>query len=95
MARADATMQWPILDISAKSTAPGSKILLFDPATRSNTSVCLKFTAMTGSKDGAAFAKAVAKRLDIPEWRGARYRAYPLTRLPVLADLGGRHGGNS
>jgi len=36
--------------------------LAMDPATRSNTSVCVKFTnpAIT---DGAAFAKAVAKRL--------------------------------
>ncbi len=34
-----------------------------DPATRSNTSVCLKFTDPRIS-DGAAFAKAVAKRLE-------------------------------
>ena len=34
-----------------------------DPATRSNTSVCLKFTDPR-IIDGAAFAKAVAKRLD-------------------------------
>ncbi|SEL09978.1 phosphoserine aminotransferase apoenzyme [Roseovarius nanhaiticus] len=34
-----------------------------DPATRSNTSVCLKFTD-PGITDGAAFAKAVAKRLE-------------------------------
>jgi phosphoserine aminotransferase len=34
-----------------------------DPATRSNTSVCLKFTDAR-IVDGAAFAKAVAKRLD-------------------------------
>ncbi len=34
-----------------------------DPATRSNTSVCLKFTDAR-IKDGAAFAKAVAKRLE-------------------------------
>ena len=34
-----------------------------DPATRSNTSVCLKFTD-TRIIDGAAFAKAVAKRLE-------------------------------
>lgn len=33
-----------------------------DPATRSNTSVCLKFTDVR-IKDGAAFAKAVAKKL--------------------------------
>ncbi len=35
-----------------------------DPATRSVTSVCLKFTDPM-IKDGAAFAKAVAKRLDV------------------------------
>lgn len=34
-----------------------------EPATRSNTSVCLKFTDAR-VKDGAAFAKAVAKRLE-------------------------------
>ncbi len=34
-----------------------------DPATRSNTSVCLKFTD-TRITDGAAFAKAIAKRLE-------------------------------
>ena len=34
-----------------------------DKATRSNTSVCLKFTD-DRIKDGAAFAKAVAKRLE-------------------------------
>jgi len=37
--------------------------LAHDPATLSNTSVCLKFTD-DRIKDGAAFAKAVAKRLD-------------------------------
>ena len=37
--------------------------LASDPATRSNTSVCLKFTDPRIG-DGAAFAKAVAKRLD-------------------------------
>lgn len=37
--------------------------LATDPATRSNTSVCLKFTDER-IKDGAAFAKAVAKRLE-------------------------------
>lgn len=36
--------------------------LAVDPATRSNTSVCLKFTDQR-IKDGPAFAKAVAKRL--------------------------------
>ncbi|NCW60386.1 MAG: phosphoserine aminotransferase, partial [Rhodobacteraceae bacterium] len=34
-----------------------------DPATRSNTSVCLKFTD-DRIQDGAKFAKAVAKRLE-------------------------------
>ena len=34
-----------------------------DPATRSNTSVCLKFTDPR-IRDGAAFAKAIAKRLE-------------------------------
>ena len=37
--------------------------LATDPATRSNTSVCLKFTD-DRIEDGAAFAKAVAKRLE-------------------------------
>jgi len=37
--------------------------LAVDPATRSNTSVCLKFTD-TRIQDGVAFAKAVAKRLE-------------------------------
>ncbi|OYX42458.1 MAG: phosphoserine aminotransferase [Rhodobacterales bacterium 32-67-9] len=37
--------------------------LAVDPATASTTSVCLKFTD-TRIKDGAAFAKAVAKRLE-------------------------------
>ena len=37
--------------------------LAADPATRSNTSVCLKFTDPR-IEDGAAFAKAVAKRLE-------------------------------
>ena len=37
--------------------------LAVDPATRSNTSVCLKFTD-DRITDGAAFAKAIAKRLE-------------------------------
>ncbi|MEL6801970.1 MAG: phosphoserine aminotransferase, partial [Pseudomonadota bacterium] len=37
--------------------------LAVDPATRSNTSVCLKFTDPRIA-DGAGFAKAVAKRLE-------------------------------
>ncbi len=40
--------------------------LAMDPATRSNTSVCLKFTDPR-ILDGAAFAKAVAKRLESEE----------------------------
>ncbi|MCZ4352924.1 phosphoserine transaminase [Roseovarius aestuarii] len=43
--------------------------LAVDPATRSNTSVCLRFTD-TRITDGAAFAKAIAKRL---ETAGAAY----------------------
>lgn len=39
------------------------EFLAVDPATRSNTSVCLKF-ADTRIADGAGFAKAVAKRLE-------------------------------
>ncbi|MCV6823027.1 MULTISPECIES: phosphoserine transaminase [Halocynthiibacter] len=39
------------------------EFLATDPATRSTTSVCLKFTDER-IKDGAAFAKAVAKRLE-------------------------------
>ncbi|MBL3569576.1 phosphoserine aminotransferase [Rhodovulum sulfidophilum] len=42
---------------------PWIENLAADPATRSNTSVCLKFTDAR-IKDGAAFAKAIVKRLD-------------------------------
>jgi phosphoserine aminotransferase len=45
------------------------EFLAADPAVRSNTSVCLKFTDGR-IKDGAAFAKAIAKRLDA---EGAAY----------------------
>jgi phosphoserine aminotransferase len=38
--------------------------LAVNAATRSNTSVCLKFTDPR-IKDGAAFAKAIAKRLEV------------------------------
>ncbi|MEM6617840.1 MAG: phosphoserine aminotransferase, partial [Pseudomonadota bacterium] len=38
--------------------------LAVDPATRSNTSVCLRFTDPSIS-DASAFAKAIAKRLDV------------------------------
>ncbi len=40
------------------------EFLADDPAIRSNTSVCVKFTDAR-IKDGAAFAKAVAKRLEV------------------------------
>jgi phosphoserine aminotransferase len=42
---------------------PWIENLAVDPATRSNTSVCLKFTDPRIA-DGAAFAKAIAKRLE-------------------------------
>jgi phosphoserine aminotransferase len=60
MARADANAAaiWDFCD-----TRPWIANLAVDPATRSNTSVCLKFTD-DRIKDGAAFAKAVAKRLE-------------------------------
>jgi len=44
-------------------TTPWLEFLAEDPATRSNTSVCLKFVD-DRITDGATFAKAVAKRLD-------------------------------
>ena len=59
IARADANAQ-AIADFVA--THDWIDHLAVDPATRSNTSVCLKFTD-TRISDGAAFAKAVAKRL--------------------------------
>ena len=59
IARADANAQ-AIADFVA--THDWIDHLAVDPATRSNTSVCLKFTDPRIS-DGAAFAKAVAKRL--------------------------------
>jgi phosphoserine aminotransferase len=60
MARADANAQaiWDFCD-----SRDWIANLANDPATRSNTSVCLKFTDDRIS-DGAAFAKAVAKRLE-------------------------------
>ncbi len=59
-ARADANAQavWDFCD--ARDWIDN---LAEDPATRSNTSVCLKFTDPR-IKDGAGFAKAVAKRLE-------------------------------
>ena len=63
MARADANAK-AIFDFCAASDWIDN--LAVDPATRSNTSVCLKFTDPRIT-DGAAFAKAVAKRL---EWEG-------------------------
>jgi phosphoserine aminotransferase len=60
IARADANAQaiWAFCD-----TRSWIANLAQDPATRSNTSVCVKFTDPRIT-DGAAFAKAVAKRLD-------------------------------
>ena len=60
MARADANAQaiWDFCD-----SRDWIANLAQDPATRSNTSVCLKFTDARIT-DGAAFAKAVAKRLE-------------------------------
>ncbi|GAA3859589.1 phosphoserine transaminase [Celeribacter arenosi] len=60
IARADANAQ-VIHDFCAAK--PWIANLANDPATASNTSVCLKFTD-DRIKDGAAFAKAVAKRLE-------------------------------
>jgi phosphoserine aminotransferase len=60
MARADANAQ-AIFDFCAARDWIDN--LAIDPATRSNTSVCLKFTDPRIT-DGAAFAKAVAKRLE-------------------------------
>ncbi|MBF9060960.1 phosphoserine transaminase [Rhodobacterales bacterium HKCCSP123] len=60
MARADANAQ-AIFDFCAARDWIDN--LAEDPATRSNTSVCLKFTDPR-IVDGAAFAKAVAKRLE-------------------------------
>ena len=60
IARADANAQ-AIWDFCA--TRDWIDNLAEDPATRSNTSVCLKFTDPRIT-DGAAFAKAVAKRLE-------------------------------
>ncbi len=60
IARADANAQ-VLYDFTA--TRDWIANLAIDPATRSNTSVCLKFTDPRIT-DGAAFAKAIAKRLD-------------------------------
>jgi phosphoserine aminotransferase len=60
MARADANAQ-AIFDFV--ETTPWIENLAVDPTTRSNTSVCLKFVD-SRIIDGAAFAKAVAKRLE-------------------------------
>ncbi|MCH2165250.1 MAG: phosphoserine transaminase [Marinovum sp.] len=60
MARANANAQaiWDFCD-----THDWIDNLAVDPATRSNTSVCLKFTDVRIT-DGAVFAKAIAKRLE-------------------------------
>ena len=60
MARADANAQ-AIFDFCA--TRDWIANLAVDPATRSNTSVCLRFTDAR-IVDGVAFAKSVAKRLE-------------------------------
>ena len=60
MARADANAQAIFDFCDARDWIAN---LAQDPATRSNTSVCLKFTD-DRITDGAAFAKAVAKRLE-------------------------------
>jgi phosphoserine aminotransferase len=60
MQRADANAQ-VIWDFCADK--PWIANLAIDPATRSNTSVCLKFTD-DRITDGATFAKAIAKRLE-------------------------------
>ncbi|PIE08389.1 MAG: phosphoserine transaminase [Rhodobacterales bacterium] len=60
IARADANAK-AVFDFC--DARPWIANLAEDPATRSNTSVCLKFTDAR-IRDGAAFAKAVAKRLD-------------------------------
>ena len=60
MARANANAQ-AIFDFCASRDWIDN--LAEDPATRSNTSVCLKFTD-SRITDGSAFAKAVAKRLE-------------------------------
>lgn len=60
IARADANAQ-AVFDFCDANTWIAN--LAADDATRSNTSVCLKFTDAR-IKDGAAFAKAVAKRLE-------------------------------
>ncbi|WP_430449897.1 phosphoserine transaminase [Rhodophyticola sp.] len=60
MARADANAQ-AIFDFV--EATPWIENLAVDPRTRSNTSVCLKFTDRRIT-DGAGFAKAVARRLE-------------------------------
>jgi phosphoserine aminotransferase len=60
IARADANAAAVTLFVEAHDWV---EFLAVDPATRSNTSVCLKFNDAR-IKDGPAFAKAVAKRLE-------------------------------
>ena len=57
-ATVNATAIWDFCDQNA-----WIENLAIDPATRSNTSVCLKFTD-SRIQDGASFAKAIAKRLE-------------------------------
>ncbi len=75
MARADANAQavWDFCE-----QRDWIENLAEDPATRSNTSVCLKFTDPR-IKDGAIFAKAVAKRMEAEHaaWDIGAYRDAP------------------
>ncbi len=75
VARADANAR-AVWDFCA--TRPWVENLAEDPATRSNTSVCLRFTDGRIA-DGAAFAKAVAKRLEGAgaAWDVGAYRDAP------------------
>ncbi|MFN3208247.1 MAG: phosphoserine transaminase [Roseovarius sp.] len=75
MARADANTK-AVADFVA--THEWVEFLAQDPATASNTSVCLKF-ADDRISDGAAFAKAVAKRLEAEgvAWDVGAYRDAP------------------
>jgi phosphoserine aminotransferase len=75
VARADANAR-AVWDFCA--ARPWVENLAEDPATRSNTSVCLRFTDGRIA-DGAAFAKAVAKRLEGAgaAWDVGAYRDAP------------------
>jgi hypothetical protein len=71
-------------------TTTGSKTSPVDPATRSNTSVCLKIHRHRASADGAAFRQGVAKRL---EAEGVALDIGAYRDAPAgSADLVRRHG---